>query len=198
MHPTRLLMAAGIVAATVGLTATPAPAMSAVSSSCNHVYIFLGFANVFSQGMYKLSRRLKQAGYSVSVHNWMSGGSVANKLRRRHGAGNGTCQVAVVGHSSGGSTSVEVANEVKGENIPIQVLIMYDTTAPRWVGSNVKRAVSFYVNGGGKPIQGDQTFRGTLVNRDVSGLAALNHFNIDSSMAVHDLAFAEIRQAMEP
>lgn len=198
MHPMRLLMAAAIIAATAGLSAAPTPAMAAARGSCNHVYIFLGFANVFSQGMYKLSRRLKQAGYSVSVHSWMSGGTVADKLRRRQRAGNGKCQVAVVGHSSGGSTSVEVANEVRRENIPIQVLIMYDTTAPRWVGSNVKRAVSFYVQGGGKPIQGDQTFRGTLVNRDVSKLAALNHFNIDSSMAVHDLAFAEIRRAMRP
>lgn len=188
--PKRLLMLAMATALVLG--ATPGPL--AASASCSHIYVFLGFARVFSQGMYKLSRRLSQAGYTVSVHSWTAGGSVAGRIRRQYARNQ--CSIVLIGHSSGGETTVSVADALAKDDIPVSLLISYDASARMKVGSNVRRAISYYVPSIGKPIGRMAGSGGVIENHNLAGRANLNHFSIDSSDAVHDMAVNAVRHAL--
>lgn len=179
--------------------AVASPSAQAEPATCNRIYIFLGLTQVFSTGMYKLAHRLSRAGYTVSVHSWTIGGVIADRIRREYPRKH--CKIVLIGHSSGAATAVDVANMIENDNIPVALLISYDMAFRKKVGRNVQRTINYYVPilGApilGKPIGREAGFDGDVENDNLSGDAGINHFSIDSSDRVHDMAIRAIQKAL--
>jgi len=102
-----------------------------------------------------------------------------------------------------------LAKHLHRRGIRVQLLVLLDATAPPTVPTNVERCLHLYkqtpmgammpIFFAGNPVVLDRDNRetqlvNTIVSTEVLGpeAAAVNHFNIDASEAVHAMAIREI------
>jgi hypothetical protein len=75
----------------------------------------------------------------------------------------------VIGHSLGADATIQIANALDQQNIPIELIVTFDATHPHQVPKNVLHLVNFYQNNGfGKRISPGPGFKGELTNFDLT------------------------------
>ncbi|MGC4024788.1 MAG: lipase [Mesorhizobium sp.] len=173
-------------AALAGSSLVSRPAAAAQAPA--EVYLLRGgVVGIFSTGMNDIGGLLAQRGVNAVVQGHTSWNSIASRIimdRQKFGR----APLALVGHSFGADAVVKIAEVVRREKIPVNVLISLAATNPDPVPSNVRRAVGYYFSehGWGLPLAAGPGFRGKLSNRDYSGDADVSHFNIDKQHAIQD------------
>lgn len=146
-----------------------------------------GVVGIFSTGMNDIGNELQQRGVDAVVQGHTSWSSVARRIitdREKYGRS----PVVLVGHSFGADAVVKIAEVVRREKIPVDMLISLAATNPDPVPANVRRAVGYYFSehGWGLPLVAGPGFRGKLSNRDYSGTTEVGHFNIDKQRSVQN------------
>lgn len=173
------------------------------------ILIVRGILTVFSLGMDDLAKKLRKEGYDVQVSTAAQSSQAARKLRDYIHRTNDSTPLIIIGHSLGGDLAPRLARTFSEKNVPVDMLIMLDSTMPSSPPANVKRCVNLYqsnITPDWAPI-----FRGSRIDkhatetemynidiRELAGkdrTAGINHFNIDANPWVHDLIIDAVKQA---
>src|SRR5262247_1153313 len=188
MHGGRVLIGGSAKWALVAL----ALFWGACAEAETQVYLLRGWFGVFSTGLDTMAEELRAKGIKAEAVGHLAWRSTASKVARERDAGK-TVRLVLVGHSQGGNNVIDIARELEGRKIPVDLLI---TLAP-WlqdpVPSNVVRAVNYYQSGGwGSPLTAVTGFKGELSNIDMGSDQGTFHVNIDKNAKVQ----AEIVRAI--
>ncbi len=196
----RLFIAATILTAvcltatqsTGGLAAAQASAKPLPTAAQVQVDLFRGLADIFSRGMDTLTDKLARQGYSARVYSTNGWQSVARRIADHYARGNRDI-IVVIGHSLGANATIDLANALDRQNIPVELVVTFDATEPRQVPKNVLHLVNFYQNNGfGKKLTPGPGFQGELTNLDLTADSSLSHTTIDKSPRLHAQVIAKI------
>jgi hypothetical protein len=155
-------------------------------------YLLRGWFGVFSTGMDVLAAELKSKGVKAEAIGHLAWKSTVSKIVQDRAAGK-IGALALVGHSQGANNVIEMAQALKAQKVPVDLLVTLAPLGQEPVPNNVVRAMNFYQNPGwGSPIAAEPGFRGKLSNIDVSSDLTITHVTIDKSSRVQ----AEIARAI--
>jgi hypothetical protein len=162
------------------------------SAPVARIYMFRGLFGIFSLGIDKLAAKLREAGYEPAILGWEQWGIAANEIIANNRRGD-TGHIILIGHSLGSDSTIQIANNVVLENIPIDLIVTFDITQPLEVPANVERFINFYQNNGvGQRAVAGPRFQGQLSNVDLSADHSLDHLNIDESEKLQQLVVNNI------
>lgn len=156
------------------------------------VYLFRGFANVFSTGMDTLASELSARGYNAETYSHVSWDSAAVEAAKLQKSGKGP--IIIMGHSLGGPAAISMAKRMQELGASVALIVTFGPNVSDPVPSNVARAINYYqtlsiVNA---TLRKGPGFRGSISNVNVDSAAGITHFNIDKSESLHRQAIAAV------
>jgi hypothetical protein len=178
--------------------AAPPPAATALPRG--RVYLFRGAVGlIFSRGMDKLAKRIEEAGVPVDVNEFTVCPFVAERAIREYRKD--PAPITLIGHSLGGRCTVEFAEKLQAENIPVSLIVTID---PPHLMPKLPRNVERYMNiflardvlGGGDVVP-ENGYQGHFASFDLSKLKAVLHVNIDKMDIIHTQLLTKILQIPE-
>ncbi|HZC57077.1 MAG TPA: lipase [Xanthobacteraceae bacterium] len=180
------------VANLVGPAAAQTAAKAAVSPRQVQVDLFRGLADIFSRGMDTLTERLNRQGFTARVYSTNGWQTAVRRIADRYARGDKDI-VVLIGHSLGADATIDAANALNAQNIPVELIVTFDATHPHQVPKNVLHFVNFYQNNGfGKQISPGPGFQGELSNVDLTADTSLSHVTIEKSPRLHAQVIAKI------
>lgn len=160
-----------------------------------HVYLFRGFAEVFSTGMDQVAAELRKSGVDASVHSYVSWSQVVATAAADYSAGR-VKKIIIVGHSMGVGSVISATESLGKKGVPVRLAITVDGLKRRSVSGSVDSFINYYIaRGGGKIVKG-AGFRGMLSNVNVDDIKGISHFNIDTNPKVQTMIKGAIRSAL--
>ena len=184
----------------------PAPATAASNAKDagdppTQVYFIRGFLGIFSTGFDSMAKDLARDKIRAEVYGHLSGSSVRAKIVRQYAQSKKRRPIVLVGHSFGGNAVLEVAANLRKDNIPVALVITVDPTRAGPLSDNVKKYVNYYFSAnrlGSKlrPRSGVPQSRITNIDMrkraDVTG-AGDDHWTVTHNAAIQ----AEIMKAVK-
>jgi hypothetical protein len=176
------------IAPALAQTAKPA----APTAAQVQVDLFRGLADVFSRGMDTLTDKLNRQGYSARVYSTSGWQTAVRRIAADYARGQKDI-VVLIGHSLGADATFDAANALDRQNIPVELIVTFDATAPKPVPKNVLHFVNFYQNNGfGKQVSAGPGFQGELSNIDLTADTNLSHTTIEKSPRLHAMVMQKI------
>jgi hypothetical protein len=178
----------------VAPAAPPAP-VEKVTVSRGRAYLFRGIAGlIYSRGMDKLADRIKHTGLPASVDTYLVWRSVAEQAiadYRRDPQ-----PIILIGHSMGGDSCLDFAEELNAQNIPVSLLVTYDPSRlADDVPGNVERYINIFqssnVMGGGNITQGGH-FHGHFASYNLKDHSEIIHINIEKADRIQEQLVTKI------
>jgi hypothetical protein len=169
--------------------AAPPAAAEKVTAPRGRAYLFRGIAGlIYSRGMDKLADRIKRTGLPASVDTYLVWRSVAEQAiadYRRDPQ-----PVILIGHSMGGDSCLDFAEELNAQNIPVSLLVTYDPSRlADDVPGNVERYINIFqssnVMGGGNITQGGH-FHGHFASYNLKDHSEIIHINIEKADRIQE------------
>jgi pimeloyl-ACP methyl ester carboxylesterase len=162
-----------------------------------HVYLFRGFTGMFSQGMDEIGGKLRRRGIPASVHAHIAWSSQAAEAIQAYKSGR-TRTIVLIGHSMGGPSVINMAEELARAQVPVALIITFDPVGSLAAPPNVRKLVNYYVSGGvGVTVARAQGSRGSVVNTDLSS-AGLGHVSVQYSEQMQHKAVSDVLAAIAP
>jgi hypothetical protein len=153
-----------------------------------HVYLFRGFTGMFSQGMDEIGGKLRRRGVNATVHAHFAWGAQAAQAIADYKSGRART-IILIGHSMGGPSTVNMANELARAKVPVSLIVMFDPVGSLVAPPNVHRTINYYVSGGfGVTVAGT---RGKVINED-EARAGLGHVSVQYSEAMQNKAVGNV------
>jgi hypothetical protein len=143
--------------------------------AAGHVYLLRGFAGIFSTGLDELSKILNQRGYRATVHSYTEYQALAVQAAAEQKSGKGP--IVIIGHSFGAEAAISMAEEMKKRGASVALIVSFAPTVRLTTPSNVRQVVNYYQ--GEVPISKARRSGGQISNVNLTGLAEVNHFNIE-------------------
>ena len=170
-------------------------ASSAEAKRPGHIYLFRGFANVFSTGMDTLASELAARGYSAETYSHVSWDSAAVEAAKFQKSGKGP--IIIMGHSLGGPAAISMAKRMQELGANVALIVTFGPNVSDPVPSNVARVINYYqtlsiVN---YTMRKGPGFKGSISNINVDSAAGITHFNIDKSDSLHRQTIAAVAAA---
>lgn len=188
------------------LTASVLPAQAAKPKKPNlatgQVYLFRGFANIFSTGLDTLGQQLSADGIKAEVLSLPNAQAFARKIADRYRASKDARPIVLVGHSLGADMTFSVASALQPMKIPVALILSFDPTGKGPVPGNVRKTLNFYTGGENlwSPVLPAPGFKGELANINLrqgeTAIKGIGHFNIDKNPKLHERSIKEIKQAL--
>jgi hypothetical protein len=173
--------------ATTGNAAAPA--------STAHVYLLRGVLNIFSLGLDEIADKLQRQGIPVTVANFVSWSSLADRAALEYRSGR-LRTIILVGHSSGATALPDMVARLDHLGAPVKLAIGLDSVFHTSLAGHVGRYLNFYVgDGAGTPVARTRQFRGDLENIDVGGLG-VGHLTIDKNEIMQQRVISAIDVAV--
>ncbi len=197
-----VLLAISALATTSVAQPLPVPPRSAAESAGPasraagiqpRIYIFRGFADVFSLGMNDLGLRLLTLGYEPLLETHTKWEQVAGRAVADYRADPGHVRIAIIGHSLGANAAIAMAAFLGSQGVPVALLATYDPTFTGLGASrNVARTINFYSGGTlGFPLEERPGTRVENVDR-----TDLSHVEIAKAPELHAATIAAIVAAL--
>jgi hypothetical protein len=164
------------------------------------VYLFRGALGlIFSRGMDKLAKRIGQAGVTVDVNEFTVCSLVAERAIREYRED--PAPITLIGHSMGGFCSLQFAEKLQAENIPVSLVVTIDPAhlMPK-LPMNVERYMNIFLARdvlGGGDVMPEKDFQGHYASFDLSKLKGVLHINIDKMDIIHAQLLTKILQIPE-
>jgi hypothetical protein len=157
-----------------------------------------GTLNVFSLGLDGLAGELEARGIVASTSNYLFWRPTAADAAEAYKSGR-TKQIILIGHSGGGDSVVDVAEELGRQGVPVALAVTLDTVSRTIRGGQVKQFYNFYIAHGmiGGTITAGPGFRGAIHNVDVSD-HGVTHFTIDKDSSLHNLILQYVAATIRP
>lgn len=187
-----LVLSAAVLLATSSATApaaTPKPPRGTI-------ILMRGLANVFSLGLDTLNDQLHAHGVSNSIvtsySDWTDlANHIASNYRRdrAHAA-----PIILMGHSFGADATLEIADQLATQNVPVALIVNFDAVTETVVPKNVAHVINFYeTKDNGLALKPGEGFKGKLENIDAVKLdSEIGHLNIEKSPKLHARAIAAV------
>jgi len=167
----------GLLAA--GAKEASAQQAGARSGQQARIYMMRGLLGIFSLGIDSLAGKLRAQGYEPQILGWDQWGQIASEILANNRNGD-TSQIILIGHSLGSNSTIQVANAIQQQNIPVDLIVTFDITQPLQVPRNVQRFINFFQNNGfGERAVPGYGFTGELQNIDLTADSTIGHGNID-------------------
>jgi hypothetical protein len=188
-----LVFAAAISGALYFSSAFSAHAQAvAPADAGSRIYLLRGLFGIFSLGMDKLSAKLREQGYEPRLIGWEQWPLAANEILAGHRRGD-IGPIILIGHSLGSDSIIQIAANIKQANIPVDLVVTFDSTQPLVVPDNVMRFINFFQrNGFGRPATPGPGFQGELSNIDLSADRSLDHVSIDKAERLQAIVIEKI------
>jgi len=171
------VLAFGLLAA--GAKEDSAQQAGARSGQQARIYMMRGLLGIFSLGIDSLAGKLRAQGYEPQILGWDQWGQIASEILANNRNGD-TSQIILIGHSLGSNSTIQVANAIQQQNIPVDLIVTFDITQPLQVPRNVQRFINFFQNNGfGERAVPGYGFTGELQNIDLTADSTIGHGNID-------------------
>jgi len=183
----RRLIFAGAALALYGGAAQAAPKKPSGTAPQADVYLLRGFGDIFSTGIDEIGRQLQANGVDAHVEGHQAWRFVLNRILADQRE-NPRAPVVLIGHSLGANAVIDIAAALEKKGIRVAYMATFAATAPAPLPGNIKRVVNFYFkqHGWGLPLTAGPRFRGSLDNRDFSGMRDIGHFNIEKQRPLQD------------
>lgn len=159
------------------------------------IYLFRGFANVFSTGMDTLAAELVARGYNAETYSHVSWDSAAVAAAKLQKSGKGP--IIIMGHSLGGPAAISMATRMKELGANVALIVTFGPNVSDPVPSNVSRAINYYqtLSIVSSTLRKGPGFKGSISNINVDSAAGITHFNIEKSENLHRQAIAAVAAA---
>lgn len=213
MH--RVGMAAAAAGIALGLSAGGcvtggSPNPQGADQYSGYVFCFRGLINIFSFGMDAMAGRLRDLGIDARTVWAGSYPWAASQIRSLRASGD-FGKIVLLGHSHGADDAIRAAWLLNDASIWVDLIVTIDPVDPPPIPPNVERAYNIYWS---QPLVDPlPVFRGTRIRRDPNSRAEIcnldlrtsrvplnpgwmDHFNIEDTTAVQNLAIEQIVQAM--
>lgn len=170
------------------------------------VILVRGFLTVFSLGLDDLAIALERERLDVQVVPACLAHATITNVCHEYATGRARGPIVLIGHSLGGDLLASLARQCGQQRLPVDLLVMLDSTNPVSPPPNVRRCVNLYQSNlsptwfrvfRGAPITAES--RNTqLVNIDIRELPEryeaeqLDHFNFESSVWIHRMVMREV------
>jgi pimeloyl-ACP methyl ester carboxylesterase len=176
-------------------TGSVAPASAPVSEG--QVYLFRGFiGGVFSRGMDAFAEKIKQRGVNATVASFADWPAMADEWIARHGKDPVPPPLILIGHSIGGTASVQFARRLKTAGMPVNLVVAFDPARmPVSVPSNVERFINLYQSNsvmGAGDIEPASDFHGAFASVNLKEHSEIIHVTIDKSDVLQDAVLSKI------
>ncbi|KAB2683642.1 MULTISPECIES: lipase [Brucella/Ochrobactrum group] len=183
----RRLIFAGAALALYAGAAQAAPKKPSGTAPQADVYLLRGFGDIFSTGIDEIGRQLQANGVDAHVEGHQAWRFVLNRILADQRE-NPRAPVVLIGHSLGANAVIDIAAALEKKGISVAYMATFAATAPAPLPGNIKRVVNFYFkqHGWGLPLTAGPRFRGSLDNRDFSGMRDIGHFNIEKQRPLQD------------
>ncbi|MBB3217511.1 thioesterase domain-containing protein [Ochrobactrum sp. RC6B] len=183
----RSLIFAGAALAFCGGAAQGAPRTPSRTAPQADVYLLRGFGDIFSTGIDEIGRQLQANGVDAHVEGHQAWRFVLNRILADQ-RNNPRAPVVLIGHSLGANAVIDIAAALEKKGIQVAYMATFAATAPAPLPGNIRRVVNFYFkqHGWGLPLTAGPRFRGSLDNRDFSGMKDIGHFNIEKQRPLQD------------
>lgn len=183
----RSLIFAGAALALCGGAAQAAPRTPSRTAPQADVYLLRGFGDIFSTGIDEIGRQLQANGVDAHVEGHQAWRFVLNRILADQ-RNNSRAPVVLIGHSLGANAVIDIAAALEKKGIQVAYMATFAATAPAPLPGNIRRVVNFYFkqHGWGLPLTAGPRFRGSLDNRDFSGMKDIGHFNIEKQRPLQD------------
>ncbi len=183
----RRLIFAGAALALYAGAARAAPKKPSGTAPQADVYLLRGFGDIFSTGIDEIGRQLQANGVDAHVEGHQAWRFVLNRILADQRE-NPRAPVVLIGHSLGANAVIDIAAALEKKGISVAYMATFAATAPAPLPGNIKRVVNFYFkqHGWGLPLTAGPRFRGSLDNRDFSGMRDIGHFNIEKQRPLQD------------
>jgi len=156
-----------------------------------HVYLFRGFTGMFSQGMDEIGGKLRRRGVNATVHAHFAWGAQAAAAIEDYKRGR-TRTIILIGHSMGGPSTINMANQLAQAHVPVALIVMFDPVGSLVAPPNVQRTINYYVSGGfGVTVANAPGSRGKVVNED-EARSGLGHVSVQYSEAMQNKAVGNV------
>ena len=181
-------------------TAQPPSVSTPTALPRGRVYLFRGALGlIFSRGMDKLAKRIEEAGVSVDVNEFTVCSVVAERAIREYRED--PAPIILIGHSMGGFCSLQFAEKLQAENIPVSLVVTIDPAhlMPK-LPMNVERYMNIFLARdvlGGGDVTPERGFQGHYASFDLSKLKGVLHINIDKMDIIHAQLLTKILQIPE-
>lgn len=156
------------------------------------IFLVRGLFGVFSLGMDTLAERLQVRGYPSTLWGWSDVPLITSNIVAGHRRGD-TSHIILIGHSLGADAVIEVAQALRDEAIPVDLVVTFDVTVEIVVPNNVAHYFNFYqYNGFGRSAAVGPGFKGDFHNFDLSNYKQLDHGNIDKAPALQNFVISQV------
>lgn len=194
----RCLFAATLLLEAQFISADRSHAQSAASGAGApeqaQIYLLRGLFGIYSLGMDSLAAKLKQQGNAAAVWNWTDAPLITDRIITSHRQGD-TAHIVLIGHSLGSNAVIQIADRLKIENIPVDLVVTFDVTEELTVPNNVARFINFYQrNGFGRAAKAEPGFQGEFGNIDLTSQTSLNHGNIDEAQQLQSFVMERVSE----
>lgn len=191
------------LAASVAGPARAASKSAVASEPATQIYFIRGFLGIFSTGFDSMARDLAKARIGARVYGHLDGSAVRASIVRQFSQSKKRKPVILVGHSFGGNAALQVAAQLKKDNIPVALVITVDPTRSGPLAANVKNYVNYYfpANGLGaqiKPASGVPQSRIRNIDMrkriDVAGVGD-DHWTVTHNAAIQSEILKAVKRA---
>lgn len=156
------------------------------------VYLLRGFANVLSLGLDDLGAKLNKRGVNAIVDSYTNEYAIEQAIVTRYKEGK-ALPIILIGHSFGADATLRLSARLADQNIPVALIIDFDSVTKLPVPANVRRVINFYDPIGGLKLYPGKGFHGRLDNIDVSKSDPdIGHFNIEKNARLHARAISAV------
>lgn len=197
-----LVSAAGLLLAS-SMMPVEAATRKTVKGPKGQIYLFRGFANIFSTGLDALGKELNAQGIEAQVQAQPKPEFFARRIAERYRASKDARPVILVGHSLGADASFAIARALQPMKVPVALIISFDPTGQGPVPGNVKKTINFFT-GDEKmwsPVKPASDFKGDLANINLregeTAIKGIGHFNVEKNPDLHKRAIKEIKSALK-
>jgi len=160
---------------------TPAAAQSREmpntgAHSSSHVYFLTGLLGIRS-GLDGLATKVRQRGLPSTMSSPGGWSGLAQSAISEFRGGR-LRSIVIVGYSTGAGSALQMASQLHGAKVPVNLVITIDGVSGPPVPPNVRKLINLYVRGGfGDAIARPAGFSGVLQNIQVEG-PNVGHFSI--------------------
>lgn len=167
------------------------------AQTTGRVYLMRGLANVFSLGMDTMADKLRARGVNATVYEYGQWQQLASDAVAWSRA-NRRAPVVIVGHSLGADAAIQMAQAMTAMGLAPKLVVTFDPVGVQQIGRSGGRFINYYQsnNGFGKRLTTLPGFAGTLSNRNLDNLPAIDHFNIEKADVIQAEAIKEIITAL--
>lgn len=175
----------------------PPQAAGKVAAPRGRAYLFRGVAGLlYSRGIDTLAARIRRAGIAASVGTYLLWRPTADEAIRDYRRD--PQPITLIGHSMGGDTVLDFAEELNAAHIPVSLLVTYDPTRiADDVPPNVARYINIYQSsnfmGGGNVVQG-RRFHGLYASYNLKDHTEIVHINIEKNDRIQELLVSKVAQ----